>query len=386
MDIVEKNKRLENSRARTEEQINLFRQTPRLLYKEIREKVNFVPSKIYLAGCGDSYYCGLATRMAFEEWTHIPTEALQALEFSRYGLQFAPEGAVAVTVSVSGKVSRTTECARYARSRGLHTIALTSNLEGPLANEAEIVIRLQYRNVGSGSGIGETLNYTATLLAEYCLAIRFGECSGKLSSNDVEQLLARLEGVADSIRKTMDICRPVLEKFAPSIDENAKIIIAGGGPNYGTAMYGAAKIVEASHKNPVGQELEEWCHIQYYTTGPGSYSFILAPYGRSIDRAREVLKTIRAVQGTAIAVCSQDDTETISYGNVAVPVFCTEDEILSPILYSIPLQLFVYYFTQSHEPIMLWEDDIIREKVNRQTIFSSNVPDWQRLTGRWNGH
>lgn len=386
MDIAEKNKRVDNTRLRTNEQSNLLCEAPRLLYADLREKVNFVPTKIYLVGCGDSYYSGLATKMAFEEWAHIPTEALQALEFSRYSINFSPKDALLTTVSNSGKVSRTVEAARYARNLGLHTIGFTRNMDSPLSREVETLIHLQYKDVGSGGGIGETLSYMASLLAEYCLAIRLGECNGILAENEVNQLLTRLEEMASSIRKTIDSCQPEIEKFASSIDENAKIIIVGGGPNYGTAMYGVAKIVEASHKNPVGQELEEWCHIQYYTTGPGTYTIILAPYGKLIDRAREILRTIRAVKGSAIVVCNHDDEETSTLSDIFAPVFCTEDEILSPILYCIPLQLFAYHFAKSHENIMLWNDDKIRKEVNWQTIFESNMPDWQRLFGKWRGH
>jgi len=51
-----------------------------------------VPSRIYLVGCGDSHYAGLATRFAFERWSGIPTEALESLEFSRYAIHAGAAG------------------------------------------------------------------------------------------------------------------------------------------------------------------------------------------------------------------------------------------------------------------------------------------------------
>ncbi len=48
------------------------------------------PSRVYLVGCGDSHYAGLATRFAFERWSGVPTEALESLEFSRYAVHSAP--------------------------------------------------------------------------------------------------------------------------------------------------------------------------------------------------------------------------------------------------------------------------------------------------------
>ena len=43
-------------------------------------------SHIYITGCGDSYFAGLAARYAFTRYAGIPTDALEALEFGRYTL------------------------------------------------------------------------------------------------------------------------------------------------------------------------------------------------------------------------------------------------------------------------------------------------------------
>ena len=64
------------------------------------------PSRIYLVGCGDSHYSGLATRLAFERWSGIPTEALESLEFSRYVVEHAPPGAARAVPSRAGLPGR----------------------------------------------------------------------------------------------------------------------------------------------------------------------------------------------------------------------------------------------------------------------------------------
>src|SRR6266566_7119839 len=83
----------------------------RELYGAARKLPLERPSRVYLVGCGDSHYCGLATRHAFERWSGIPTEALESLEFSRYALESAASDALVVAVSNSGRVARTVECA-----------------------------------------------------------------------------------------------------------------------------------------------------------------------------------------------------------------------------------------------------------------------------------
>src|SRR5919198_985635 len=98
------------------------------------------PPRIYLAGCGDSHYAGLATRLAFERWSGIPTQALPALELSRYELELAPAGAWAVCVSNSGKVVRTVEASANARARGLVTIGVTYDPHSRLAESADVAL------------------------------------------------------------------------------------------------------------------------------------------------------------------------------------------------------------------------------------------------------
>ena len=49
-------------------------------------------SHIYITGCGDSYFAGLAARYAFARYAGVPTEALEALEFGRYSARVRSAG------------------------------------------------------------------------------------------------------------------------------------------------------------------------------------------------------------------------------------------------------------------------------------------------------
>src|SRR5690242_18716630 len=75
--------------------------TPQVARSFTPDAVRAIP-RIYLVGCGDSLYAGMAARLVFERLTQIPTEAVPALEFSRYLVDDAPPGSLVITVSVSG--------------------------------------------------------------------------------------------------------------------------------------------------------------------------------------------------------------------------------------------------------------------------------------------
>jgi glutamine---fructose-6-phosphate transaminase (isomerizing) len=329
------------------------------------------PSRVYLVGCGDSHYCGLATRYAFERWTGIPTEALESLEFSRYALDSAPPDALVVAVSNSGRVTRTVECALFARQRGIPSLALTYVPDSRLAQTASMVLPWSYADVGFGPG---TLSYLASLVGLYAVALRLGQLADRVPPARLSERLESIAALGDAIAHTIEACRPVAEELAASIDPSGALSIIGGGPNYGTALFGMAKFIEAAAFNAVGQELEEWAHEQYFCTGPGTHTLVVAAPGASVDRAREQLRAVRDVGGRSVAICDASDTETAAVADAVLPVSGSADELLSPIVNAVPLELLSLAFAQRLGRTMLGFDDKRRQEVNFRQIFDSAIP------------
>ena len=73
--------------------------------------------RVFFVGCGDSYYAGMAARLAFQEWTGLWAEAIESLEF-RYLADRLPEGSLVIGISVSGQVERTLDCLFRAKEQG----------------------------------------------------------------------------------------------------------------------------------------------------------------------------------------------------------------------------------------------------------------------------
>jgi glucosamine--fructose-6-phosphate aminotransferase (isomerizing) len=330
-----------------------------------------VPSRIYLVGCGDSHYAGLATRFAFERWTGIPTEALESLEFSRYAIDSAPPDALVVAVSNSGRVVRTVECARVARERGIASLGLTYNPTSPLAETASMLLHWSYNDVGFGPG---TLSYLASLVGLYALAVRLGQLNGRLDDTRAMGILDAIVASGDDLAATIAANQVAAEQVATSLDGDGLVCIIGGGPNYATALFGMAKFIEAAAYPAVGQELEEWAHEQYFCTQPGTATFVVAPIGASVDRAREQLQAIRDVGGHAVAICDPADTETSSLADAVLPIQLPKAELLSPLVTPIPLELVALRFAQRLGRTMLGFDDDRRRAINFRQIFGSTDP------------
>ena len=329
------------------------------------------PSRVYLVGCGDSHYAGLATRFAFERWSGVPTEALESLEFSRYAIHNAPSDALVVAVSNSGRVVRTVECARVAGERGISSLGLTYNPASPLADAARMLLAWTYEDVGFGPG---TLSYLASLAGLYALAVRLGQLTERLDERQAVGILEAIAATGNDLAATLDATTRRSSEVASTLTSDGLVCIIGGGPNYATALFGMAKFIEAAAYPAVGQELEEWAHEQYFCTRPGTTTFVLAPPGASVDRAREQLQAVRDMQAQAIAICGADDAETAGLADAVLPVQLPTDELLSPLVTPLPLELVALAFAQRLGRTMLGFDDDRRRAVNFRQIFGSADP------------
>jgi glucosamine--fructose-6-phosphate aminotransferase (isomerizing) len=354
--------RWENMLAGIRQQPAWLELGPEELLEEARHLVDGpAPPRIYLTGCGDSHYAGLAARLAFERWSGIPTQALPSLELSRYELELAPAGAWAICVSNSGKVVRTVEAAANAHARGLVTIGVTYNLESRLAQTADVTLAFRYDDPGFGPG---TISYMASLGALYALAVRAAELSGRRTNGLIESV----EAQAAASEATIELAGAAAERLARELPDEAKIDVVGGGPSYGTAFFGRAKLIEAAHTPGGAHELEEWAHEEFFCTGPGTTTIVVAPLGASHERAVEQLEAIREIGATAVAVCALD-APAATAADLVLPVAGDTSEELSPLAYCIPLELLAYHYASSRGLAMLGFDDERRKALNFRQIF-----------------
>jgi glutamine---fructose-6-phosphate transaminase (isomerizing) len=340
------------------------------VWKEVRRLPLAVPSRAYLVGCGDSYYAGLAACNAFERWTGIPTTALEALEFSRYAVETTGPDALLIAVSNSGRVARTVECALLAARRRIASLAITRDPESPLARAASWVLPLEYPELGFAPG---TLSYLASLVTLLVLALHLGSRTSQLSETQATDWLHAITGMGDLEEVTLQLCSAPAQELATAIDPSALLSILGAGPNLGTAYFAMAKFIESSGINAVGQELEEWAHEQFFCTGPGSHTFVIAPRGKSVDRARELLQAVRDVGGDTIVLCEADDRATAALADTVLPLASLDNELLSPLLTVLPLELIALSIAERLGRTMLGFDDDNRKRVNFRGIFDSAI-------------
>lgn len=368
-----------NAQARVVQEViaRLEPQIEQVITPELATRIQ----KIYFTGCGDSHYAGVAARLAFDKYTGVQTEPLESLEFSRYVVGYMPENSLLFGISNSGQVARSIETVVVARQRKAYTIAVTGYPDGPLAQAADAALIQTVPEMAEdwgpysvGSlGLG---NFIASLLTLYLSGLRIAELRGRLSRPNVASLKQELVNAADIIARTAAHNKKTAVKLARSLWQLDTFFIIGGGPNYATAMFAAAKLFEQPNQNGVPQELEEWAHEQYFLTRPNvTPIFVIAPPGNSHDRAIEQIHGARDMGATVIAICNSEDQEIIDLAHWSMPIQGQIPEEFTPLVYIVPNQLFATALHQvkGRLPLIPPYDQKRMMEVNFRQIFHSKM-------------
>src|SRR5689334_13672917 len=288
---------------------------------------------LYLTGCGDSAFAGLAASLAFRRHSRLRVHPVHALDLARYLVRYLPPASAVLAISFSGRVGRTTEAARQAAAFGHPVIALTSNPEGQLAAAADRILPIDVPTLGFSPG---TSTYIAMLCTLIDLALRTSRADGNVT---IRGACEQLPGQA---AKTLDWCDARASGAAARMASARFVTFLGAGPNEATARFGAAKLFEASQQIAVATNIEEWAHEEYFITRPGDPVVLVAPAGAAHDRAGEILSELQFVRADATVVSNTEPPGRAGHLRLAAGA----PEELSPVLAALPLAQLGFHLAQ----------------------------------------
>ena len=317
--------------------------------KTLDHKLCLSVKRVYITGCGDSHHAALASELAFEALAGRPTEPMSALQFARYAVAYLPPTGpgtnLVIGVSVSGEVARTTEALRLARQAGATTLALTATPGSRLAGAAELVVLSTTPPFPDPPGVHtpRVRSYLASQLGLLLMAVRIGEVRGHLDWGAATAMRRDILALADAAQRTVDACDPRARALAEEWRDADDFVFVGGGPNYATALFCAAKVLEASGDGAVGQDTEEWAHLQFFARTTATPTFFITPGGRDLSRATEVAVAAKAIGRRVVAVAPASASTLREVATHLLPLAEGVPEMFSPLLAAIPGELFAAY-------------------------------------------
>ena len=305
--------------------------------------------RIYLTGCGDSHHAAVGSELAFEHLTGLPIEALTSMQFARYAAESLPTsepgGNLVIGTSVSGEVSRTLEALLLGKKYGATTLALTATPASRIGRAVRFMIdttQPPFRDTPRLIVPGMR-SYVANQVGLLLVAIRIGEARGQLLADEARLLRREIENLGDAAEKTILANEGVTQALADDWQDAREFVFVGAGPNYASALFSAAKILEASGDPAMGQDTEEWAHLQYFAREASTPTFLISAGGRDLSRAAEVAVAARQLGRRVAAVVPVSALSITSQASRVLPLAEGVREMFSPVISAIPGSLFAAY-------------------------------------------
>lgn len=292
--------------------------------------------RIIITACGTSWHSGLIGKYMLEELARIPTEVEYASEF-RYRNPIVDDRTLVIAISQSGETADTLAALVEARQRGARTIGLVNVVGSTIAREVDGGL---YLRCGPEVGVASTKAFTSQVVALALVTLRFARLRqmSLLEGRKYVEALSRLPGQVRTILDHAEEVRALADRFADATNA----LYLGRGVNFPVALEGALKLKEISYVHAEGYPAAEMKHGPIALIDENMPVVVVAPrdavYGKIVSNVQEV----RARGGKVIAIVNEGDEEIARLAEATFIVPTTLD-LLTPVLTSIPLQLFAYY-------------------------------------------
>ncbi|WP_424651579.1 glutamine--fructose-6-phosphate transaminase (isomerizing) [Capnocytophaga gingivalis] len=294
--------------------------------------------RIVIVACGTSWHAGLVGEYLFEELARIPVEVEYASEF-RYRNPVINPSDIVIAISQSGETADTLAALKLAKERGAFIYGIC-NVVG--SSIARLTDSGTYTHAGPEIGVASTKAFTTQLTVLTLLALHLGHKKGTIDHTTYKKLCQNLALVPDLVAKTIEMTKDKVIEIAQEYKDVANCIYLGRGYNFPVALEGALKLKEISYIHAEGYPAAEMKHGPIALIDENMPVIFLAPSKGHYEKVVSNAQEIKARKGKIIAVVTENDTQMSSLADHTLEI-PEVDEIFSPILSVIPLQLLSYH-------------------------------------------
>ena len=294
--------------------------------------------RIVIVACGTSWHAGLVGEYLFEELARIPVEVEYASEF-RYRNPVINPSDVVIAISQSGETADTLAALKLAKERGAFIYGIC-NVVG--SSIARLTHSGTYTHAGPEIGVASTKAFTTQLTVLTLLALHLGHKKGTIDHTTYKKLCQNLALVPDLVAKTIEMTKDKVIEIAQEYKDVSNCIYLGRGYNFPVALEGALKLKEISYIHAEGYPAAEMKHGPIALIDENMPVIFLAPSKGHYEKVVSNAQEIKARKGKIIAVVTENDIQMSSLADHTLEI-PEVDEIFSPILSVIPLQLLSYH-------------------------------------------
>ncbi len=314
--------RLENGRVA----IDAFGDSAQQIFKDVKH--------VQIIACGTSYHSGMVARYWLEQFAGVSCNVEIASEF-RYRESFVHENSLLVTISQSGETADTLAALRLAKEQGYMASMTICNVPGSsLVRESDLAFMTK---AGAEIGVASTKAFTTQLVGLLMLTASIAQEKGR----DQSVIVNAIKTLPSKLEEALSMAEGI-EGLAEEFADKHHSLFLGRGSQYPIAMEGALKLKEISYIHAEAYAAGELKHGPLALIDADMPIIVVAPNNELLEKLKSNVEEVRA-RGGIIYVFADKDTAFESDDTMRVMNVNHVEDVIAPVVYTIPLQLLSYY-------------------------------------------
>ncbi len=302
-------------------------------FEDVIPKINHIT----IVACGTSYHAGMVAKYWFEQYANVSCSVEIASEF-RYRKFYVHDGSLFVSISQSGETADTLAALRLAKEQGyLSSLTICNVMGSSLVRESDFNFMTR---AGTEIGVASTKAFTTQLVSLLLLGLTIGKHKGLTAETELDiasalmQLPAKIESAL--------LANAEIESLAVEFADKQHALFLGRGDQYPIAMEGALKLKEISYIHAEAYAAGELKHGPIALIDAEMPVIVVAPNNELLEKLHSNVEEVRA-RGSVLYVFADKDAKFESDNTQKVISVVPTEDIIAPIVYTIPLQLLSYH-------------------------------------------
>lgn len=293
--------------------------------------------RFLVTACGTSWHSGLIGEYLIEDLARVPVEVEYASEF-RYRNPVINESDVVIAISQSGETADTLAAIELAKERQALIYGICNVIGSSIARTSHAG---SYTHAGPEIGVASTKAFSTQICMLTLIALQIAQQKGTVSTSKLREILYELENIPKKIEETLKLDAQIKE-LAAIYKDATNFLYLGRGYNFPVALEGALKLKEISYIHAEGYPAAEMKHGPIALIDEEMPVVFLATNHSAYEKIVSNVQEVKARKGKIIAVVNKGDTQIRALADHIIEVPETE-EILSPLVTIVPLQLLAYH-------------------------------------------
>jgi glucosamine--fructose-6-phosphate aminotransferase (isomerizing) len=295
-------------------------------------------TEVTIVACGTSYYSGMICKYWLEKFTGLPVTVDIASEF-RYRSAPLKKGGLAIFISQSGETADTLAALHFAKENHQHIMSIVNVAESTMALASDVALPIM---AGAEIGVASTKAFTAQLMVLASITLAFTDARGTLPEDERVQIIDALEQLPALVMNILGHDKSI-SILAQEIINSKNVLFIGRGTSFPVAMEGALKLKELTYIHAEGIAAGELKHGPLALVDELLPVIAIAPSDELFEKTCSNIHEVSARGGKVIVFCDSKGAAVMNDIALFTIILPECHQLLTPILYTIPLQLLAYH-------------------------------------------